>query len=140
MPHQSKRPYTGSQPSITSYFSPSLPGSITATSQQPHEPPTSVQSNLLSVGMRVRKSVPEGYKVGAYSAFTLFSDNTSPPASPASKGTRGRPRARELTPWCGVLKVGGLGQQQWGIYAPGQQDDEEDDCPVLSQGSDSPGG
>jgi hypothetical protein len=101
-----------------------------------------VQANLLSVGMRVRKSVPEGYKTGSYSAFTLFSD--TPPVqevkSPQRVGTR--PRARELTPFCGILKVGGMAQQQWGIYdsgnrvLEGEEDaDDEDDLPVLSQGS-----
>ena len=56
-----------------------------------------------------------------------------------------RPRARELTPFCGILKVGGMAQQQWGIYDNGSREgllyepdgeaDDEDDLPVLSQGS-----
>lgn len=103
-----------------------------------------MQANLLSVGMRVRKSVPEGYKTGSYSAFTLFQD--PPPVEVARKmaGERrvARPRARELTPFCGLNKVGGLAQQEWGIYDGGldtavvkEDDDYEDDTPVLSQGS-----
>jgi hypothetical protein len=40
------------QAQITSFFAPALPNDVA--------------SNLLSVGMRVRKSVPEGYKSGTY--------------------------------------------------------------------------
>lgn len=43
---------------------------------------------------------------------------------------RNRPRARELTPWCGIMKIGGLGVQDMG-----GEDGEEDVCPALSQGS-----
>jgi len=47
-----------------------------------------------------------------------------------------RPRARELTPFCGILNVGGLGQQQWGVLgAAPEEDGDEDDTPALSQGS-----
>jgi hypothetical protein len=92
--------------------------------------------------MRVRKSVPEGYKTGSYSAFTLFSDDApvvkvEAPHSPH----RNRPRARELTPFCGILKVGGMAQQQWGIYTQGEnqdvmvEEDEDDYMPALSQES-----
>ncbi|KAI5860690.1 ribonucleotide reductase inhibitor-domain-containing protein [Durotheca rogersii] len=91
----------------------------------------SVQANLLSVGMRVRKSVPEGYKTGSYSAFALWdeghgrnnnqnapgSGNPITSASAAGMG-EGRSRAnavsaprRELLPFCGIHKVGGLGTQ-----------------------------
>lgn len=57
----------------------------------------------------------------------------------AGNGIRNRPRARELTPFCGILKVGGMAQQQWGIYNPSREqemEEEEEECPVLSQGSD----
>jgi hypothetical protein len=40
------------QPVITSYFKPAVPAAV--------------ESALLHVGMRVRKSVPEGYKSGTY--------------------------------------------------------------------------
>jgi hypothetical protein len=99
--------------------------------------------------MRVRKGVPEGYKTHSpYSTFALFIEPSTAPQepdvpvslSPKTKGSR--PRARELTPFCGILKVGGLAQQTWGIYNPtghgGEYDDEEegdDGCPGLSQGS-----
>lgn len=160
MAHQAKRPYNGSQPSIKSYFTststPSYNSSITQSTTPTNEPcfppvPANVQSNLINVGMRVRKSVPEGYKTGNYSAFALFSENnTSAPAAPSEKTqlkTRPRAGARELTPFCGILKVGGLAQQQWGIYNPGgsyqshtnvyeEEMDETDEVPFLSsQGS-----
>jgi hypothetical protein len=92
--------------------------------------------------MRVRKSVPEGYKTGTYSAFALFQDAAPVIQDKMSVEKRlgTRPRARELTPFCGILKVGGMAQQQWGIYDNGQPDgdddaDDEDEMPVLSQGS-----
>jgi hypothetical protein len=133
MTHQAKRPYNGSQPSITSYFTTQNPEIITASpiisSNVPSLPPH-VQSNLLQVGMRIRKSVPEGYKTGSrFSGFSLFSDSTPVPAIPSNQSTaqekekarpttRPRAGARELTPFCGLLKVGGMAQQQWGIYSP----------------------
>jgi hypothetical protein len=90
--------------------------------------------------------VPEGYKTGSYSAFTLFSEPPSPEKvysggfSGGSGGNvvRNRPRARELTPFCGILKVGGMVTQQWGIYNPNPNREEEggeEDVPVLSQSS-----
>jgi hypothetical protein len=103
--------------------------------------------------MRVRKSVPEGYKTGTYSNFHLFSnptpltssntDNTTS-TTPSTQKPKTRPRAgnRELTPFCGILKVGGLTQQPWEIYnssassTNAMNDDEEEETPFLSsQGS-----
>ncbi|PVH70457.1 hypothetical protein DL98DRAFT_472666 [Cadophora sp. DSE1049] len=178
MAHQAKRPYAGtrasSQSAITSYFTQAASSSTvyeTGTSpndtrqslyslppQQQHSTsstpslPHSVQSNLLNVGMRVRKSVPEGYKTGSYSAFTLFTDsksntNSAMPDTTSSPARKTRPRSgnRELTPFCGILKVGGMAGQQWGIYNPGgtsgEMDEDsssasEDEVPFLSsQGS-----
>lgn len=157
MSHQHKRPYAGSQPSITSYFAPA----ISPTNTEPHiysispqarpencspHLPATVQSNLLSVGMRVRKSVPEGYKTGSYSAFTLFSDNSSARASMAGEQraetradnvtTRTRPRARELTPFCGLHSIGGLVAAGDGkSFVSIEEMDEDDDVPALSQSS-----
>jgi hypothetical protein len=95
--------------------------------------------------MRVRKSVPEGYKTGTYSAFALFSDPTPAKQTqePTIRKPISRPRARELAPFCGIMKVGGLAQQQslWEVFDPETdsaivEDDEEDDgVPALSQGS-----
>jgi hypothetical protein len=124
-----------------SHFSPVSP----ADARSPPPLPPSVQANLLSVGMRVRKSVPEGYKTGTYSAFALFSDPTPAKQTqePTIRKPISRPRARELAPFCGIMKVGGLAQQQslWEVFDPETdsaivEDDEEDDgVPALSQGS-----
>lgn len=147
--HQAKRPYAGThsaaQQSITSYFSAILPCASTNPSPLsqctivPQTPPLadSIQSNLLSVGMRVRKSVPEGYKTGQqYSAFGLFSDAkpavSVEPAAPTARKMTSYQRA-ELTPFCGIMKVGGFGVQSFG-----QEDEvpDEDDVPFFSsQGS-----
>ena len=158
--HQAKRPYAGSQPSITSYLlqSPSAVSPMTTYSISHFSPvtpadlrspplPPSVQANLLSVGMRVRKSVPEGYKTGTYSAFTLFSDPTPVRQVQELKTKKPfpGPRARELAPFCGIMKVGGLAQQQsaWEVcdletdrtVVEDGYEDEDEDVPPLSQGS-----
>ncbi|OTA62735.1 hypothetical protein K449DRAFT_382035 [Hypoxylon sp. EC38] len=127
---RTKRQFAGAasdpaQRQITSFFS-SVPSSLTSSTSQhlnvsspiASPPlPASVQANLLSVGMRVRKSVPEGYKTGSYSAFTLWDEtNNSNPTTHSAMG-EGRSRAnaistpRELLPFCGIHKVGGLGTQ-----------------------------
>ncbi|KAI1379104.1 ribonucleotide reductase inhibitor-domain-containing protein [Hypoxylon crocopeplum] len=131
---RTKRQFAGaasdpSQRQITSFFSSASPSSInesprllSASGYISPALPASVQANLLSVGMRVRKSVPEGYKTGNYSAFSLWNDSGSnsriatTPSSPVTMGER-RSRAnaistpRELLPFCGIHKVGGLGTQ-----------------------------
>lgn len=88
----------------------------------------------------MRKSVPEGYKTGTYSAFKLFSDPT--PAAeaqveaPKIRKPITRSGARELAPFCGIMKVGGLVQQQGsGIDSADMEGEDEDDVPALSQGS-----
>ncbi|KFY35117.1 hypothetical protein V494_06198 [Pseudogymnoascus sp. VKM F-4513 (FW-928)] len=156
--HQAKRPYAGThsqhhQSSITSYFpSPSGAAPSPTTVRNASSPPVlpaTVQSSLLNVGMRVRKSVPEGYKTGTYSSFALFSDQTPPSKQQQAQQQQQRRRAkqvpggaaRELTPFCGIMKVGGLA-----VQAPQHADEEymddddevvdEDDVPGMSsQGS-----
>ncbi|KAG5943891.1 hypothetical protein E4U53_006995 [Claviceps sorghi] len=133
---RTKRPFAGSsadpaQRQITSFFSPqsseaasSVPGAQTQTPRQPPLP-SSVQANLLSVGMRIRKSVPEGYKTCAPSAFTLWTDNSTPATTAAAPclPRRAAPRApsTELLPFCGINKVGGLGIQ----HSPARDDDSD---------------
>lgn len=166
--HQVKRPYAGThshsngQASITSYFSShnnsavsnngsSLSSTYSHGGQNPSQRdststpplPAMVQSNLLSVGMRIRKSVPEGYKTGGgYSAFTLFADSSpgnnhgglEAPPRPQQQarntyGGIGYTGGKELTPFCGIMKVGGFAVQA--AAAPA-----EDDVPFFSsQGS-----
>lgn len=126
---RTKRQFAGSasdpaQRQITSFFSSSASpnSSISAPSETSLSSrpvlPADTQSHLLNVGMRVRKSVPEGYKTGTYSAFNLWSDNdvtsmngialAPPPLSRAPSSTTGQ---RELLPFCGINKVGGLSSQ-----------------------------
>lgn len=88
--------------------------------------------------------MPEGYKTGTYSSFKLFSESTAGTASylpqkPLAETKKQTPKARyggavkELAPFCGIMKVGGLAQQ---VTATVTEVDENDDCPPLSQGSD----
>ncbi|KAM0283507.1 hypothetical protein ACHAQH_002458 [Verticillium albo-atrum] len=139
---RTKRQFAGAasdpaQRQITSFFNPS---GTPAPSSQPAASvlPSSVQTNLLSVGMRVRKSVPEGYKTGTYSAFKLWSDAPvapSPKTMPAFKA----PAQRELLPFCGIHNIGGFASQ------PVDDNDEEegsdvpdiDDVPGLTSSQES---
>ena len=90
----------------------------------PSAVPSHVQANLLSVGMRVRKSVPEGYKTGSlYSGFSLWADPNGPDRSEACGSSAahesGPPSSRrELLPFCGIHKVGGLAAQPGFENAP----------------------
>ena len=124
---RTKRPFAGAaadpaQRHITSFFSPSSEGpSPAAQSRQPLLP-SSVQANLLSVGMRVRKSVPEGYKTAGTSAFKLWTDTSRPGAVATAAGPRAT--SRELLPFCGINRVGGLDTQ------PEFRVDDEDDNEV----------
>lgn len=138
---RTKRPFAGAasdpaQRQITSFFSSSsstpsssLDASLSSSSlsygSRASLLPASVQTNLLAVGMRVRKSVPEGYKTGAScggGAFALWDESDCSAASagavsPSSSSLEGRSRAnafsspRELLPFCGIHKVGGLATQ-----------------------------
>lgn len=98
--------------------------------------------------MRIRKSVPEGYKT--HSNFEVFSDSaptTMHEQQVAESRMSGngnmisnRPRARELTPFCGLLKIGGMAQQQLEFgYSPASSSPDaymdDDYVPALSQGS-----
>ncbi|KAH8907974.1 hypothetical protein BR93DRAFT_927002, partial [Coniochaeta sp. PMI_546] len=127
---RTKRQFAGAasdpaQRQIKDFFKPS-PGGTTSQADLASGPlspplPGSVQANLLSVGMRVRKSVPEGYKTGhKYGTFSLWADSSAPsnqsssdsfhlsssPATDSPAASR-----RELLPFCGINKVGGLAVQ-----------------------------
>lgn len=124
-------------------------------------PPDDVQANLLSVGMRVRKSVPEGYKTGsAYSTFSLWSDTPTPRphqqqlqfnvSRPADLDMNGSSAdGKELLPFCGIHKVGGLATQAETHNAPlfpasvfnsaGTGSFEDDECPGLTSSQDTVG-
>jgi hypothetical protein len=86
--------------------------------------PERYQADLLSVGMRVRKSVPEGYKT--HKTATLPSIQTTlskggPVATLNGDAYSVKPpreavpdvlqHQRELLPFCGLLKIGGFAEQ-----------------------------
>ncbi|KAK8104140.1 ribonucleotide reductase inhibitor [Apiospora kogelbergensis] len=127
---RTKRQFAGassdpSQRQITSFFNSSgvvssTPSALTTPGASTPRAATAAsstdQANLLSVGMRVRKAVPEGYKTGTYSAFSLW-DDAGNEMTGTGAGDTGRSRAnavstpRELLPFCGINKVGGLSSQ-----------------------------
>ncbi|KAI7539415.1 hypothetical protein KC331_g9766 [Hortaea werneckii] len=166
--HIRKRPF---QPSITSYFDQRAgPSSSSAASSTNSRRPTTdgawdaysppilsppvpeeTQASLLSVGMRVRKSVPEGYKThktlgdgmgraeGGFGGRELGSKvpSSSAPAmvgrrdAACGAGTAAR-AGRELMPFCGLHKVGGLGVSSSVGGAQEDEEDEEEDVPGLT--------
>ncbi|KAK2057059.1 ribonucleotide reductase inhibitor [Colletotrichum caudatum] len=151
---RTKRPFAGAssdpaQRQITSFF---LPRSGPAPPAEPSfasttaSLPPDVQSNLLSVGMRIRKAVPEGYKSGTYSSYKLPTDAVEP-CTPVVRttNTAGNRNTvattqRELLPFCGINKVGGLASQP--AYASDSEHEEEDvpgfdDLPGLSSSQES---
>ncbi|RAR11860.1 ribonucleotide reductase inhibitor [Stemphylium lycopersici] len=94
----------------------------TRPTQQPRERlapdvPGQVQADLLSVGMRVRKSVPEGYKTLKMSS-TLPSNHMARATRPSLEVKPQREAVpddyqhqRELLPFCGLDKIGGFATQ-----------------------------
>lgn len=126
---RTKRQFAGAasdpaQRQITSFFSKTSSSADTLEQTTPLSPPlpAQVQANLLSVGMRIRKSVPEGYKTGKlYSGFSLWVDDSASSMESASISylpMTGAPPAgstlssqQELLPFCGIHKVGGLAVQ-----------------------------
>lgn len=147
--HRKKRPF---QPAITSYFhaahdlsdidssdadddndrySRATPRLRSIPQPKPPHPtlaptlPDAVQSSLLSVGMRVRKSVPEGYKTPK-PLVTPTTHSSTPLRKPhsayrdSSLETLHIPvdtlastlqHQRELLPFCGLNKIGGYAEQ-----------------------------
>ncbi|KAJ4288468.1 hypothetical protein N0V90_011704 [Kalmusia sp. IMI 367209] len=145
--HRNKRPF---QPSITTYFAPydygassesddergpgptTRPRSSASGAKHQHHQhlPGTVQADLLSVGMRVRKSVPEGYKThktvslptiqttlsrspNGSSTATITTTTTAeysvkPPRDPVPAHVQ---HQRELLPFCGLQKIGGYAEQ-----------------------------
>jgi hypothetical protein len=124
--HRAKRAFAGAaadpaQRRITSFFDASsadpscqpTPSSLSAAHAQlaPH-----TQAQLINVGMRVRKAVQDGHRTGASTAFSLkgssfacqpMTDTHHQPVQPAQP-----PPVRELVPFCGIHRVGGLDELQ----------------------------
>ncbi|UKZ47884.1 hypothetical protein TrVGV298_002118 [Trichoderma virens] len=110
---RTKRQFAGAaadptQRQITSFFAGSPNTSHSATPQPTLRPelPAKVQANLLSVGMRVRKSVPEGYKTIDLSKTTSSSNGIAPKDLRRSV-VAAKQASNKLLPFCGINKVGG---------------------------------
>ena len=74
--------------------------------------PAETQASLLSVGMRVRKSVPEGYKTHKTMPTEEFPfPSTAPAGAAPARPAYNTTNSRELAPWCGLHKVGGFSSQ-----------------------------
>ncbi|KAL1986426.1 hypothetical protein VTN96DRAFT_6346 [Rasamsonia emersonii] len=86
--------------------------------------PAKVQSSLLTVGMRIRKSVPEGYKTEPKKLTEYTVSHTVNPSggSPAGGYTQTRSCYAELEPFCGMHKIGNLAVQTFPRPAEGYQD------------------
>jgi hypothetical protein len=101
--------------------------------------------------MRVRKAIPEGYKTGGtYSAFTLWAEDTNAASCGGARPTSTSSSAaftstmRELEPFCGLNKVGGLAFQpahnnssNTMITAAAADDDDLDSMPGLTSSQDT---
>ncbi|KAK4042464.1 ribonucleotide reductase inhibitor-domain-containing protein [Parachaetomium inaequale] len=156
---RTKRQFAGaasdpSQRSITSFFARTTSSTTSAdaapkpashTALNGPAIPAQVQTDLLNVGMRVRKAIPEGYKTGSdYSAFTLWAEDNASNAS-NSRPASTTPSAaftsttRELEPFCGLNRVGGLAvQPAYNNSNPVDDDDDGlDSMPGLTSSQDT---
>lgn len=108
------------QPPITSFF-PASDVTTAPAAQIANSPsiPHALQSSLLTVGMRIRKSVPEGYKTTPKSSIFMdarpVANTSSRPAAIDARSGYGCNNTgfAELAPYCGILKTGGLAVQSF---------------------------
>lgn len=130
---RAKRPFAGaaadpSQRQITTFFTSTRPGGPQQKHAQRPALPSTVESGLLNVGMRVREAVPQGYKTGSPTgAFHLWDEHAP------VRARRGAAGAGELAPFCGVNKVGGYAVQ------PALPDEDEDEVPGLTSSQETVG-
>ncbi|PTD05098.1 hypothetical protein FCULG_00001869 [Fusarium culmorum] len=121
---RTKRQFAGvsadpSQRQITSFFNARTSAeSAAAEAEKPLQP-----ALPLPVGMRVRKSVPEGYKTVGTSAFKLWTDNAPVNTTKITARAPAKAASRELLPFCGINRVGGLDTQP--------EFEREDDVPDI---------
>lgn len=130
MAHVRKRQFqpTNNQPSIKSFFTridPENPPADFDPYDRKHVPsftvplPEPVQSQLMNMGMRIRKSVPEGYKT--HKTLPAMPPQSSMPAfkptlihsesAPSSSAPALYSKSNELVPMCGLHKIGGYASQ-----------------------------
>ncbi|KAL5611498.1 hypothetical protein BROUX41_000908 [Berkeleyomyces rouxiae] len=142
-----------SQRDITSFFPSAGRLQSTAPAVSSHEArgtgsgigpklPDSVQASLLNVGMRVRKSVPEGYKTidGAYKPWAQRTCTSATPSSQTLSHSNStvhsgatymaQPANIGLLPYCGVNKIGDLSTQPMSFDS--RKPDTADELPGLS--------
>ncbi|KAF2213133.1 hypothetical protein CERZMDRAFT_96801 [Cercospora zeae-maydis SCOH1-5] len=133
--HARKRQYQPSnQTTLNSFFG------RAPNARSPLSPPLddATQSSLLSVGMRVRKSVPEGYKTHktlGSSGFPFPSSDPPPSHSstlPSRPGISTNSSSNELMPFCGLHKIGGHSSQPISS-APPTLDRSADCIPDLAR-------
>jgi hypothetical protein len=112
------------QPPITSFFAPAESTSSDRNggglsynnyASPTHTPapalPAKVQSSLLTVGMRIRKSVPEGYKTEQKKLMEYAAVNSSGESTGSGHYQTTRTCYAELEPFCGIHKIGNLAVQ-----------------------------
>ncbi|KAI4129217.1 MAG: hypothetical protein LQ338_002329 [Usnochroma carphineum] len=119
----SRPPKRRFQPDIASYSTPNVPTADSPdtlrnwSSPSPPKLPTAIQSSLLNVGMRIRKSVPEGYKTQITKTSSLLTDSQNQNDAGLYGRNPGRGYA-ELVPYCAVMKTGGYEVQSQGTLEP----------------------
>lgn len=114
--HIRKRQFQPSnQTTLNSYFNHAPNASPLERCRSPMSPPldAETEAGLINVGMRVRKSVPEGYKTHKTIEHAgLAIHSSAPPASSAPARPSLSPmRSNELQPFCGLHKIGGWAAQ-----------------------------
>ncbi|KAF1819877.1 uncharacterized protein K489DRAFT_373103 [Dissoconium aciculare CBS 342.82] len=101
------------QTPITSFFPRESADDVRRTLHTPSLAPAlpaATQAGLISVGMRVRKSVPEGYKT--HKTIGQAASSSMPPSAIKIRSEPTVTGSQELMPFCGLHKIGGLGMQQ----------------------------
>ncbi|KAI1926000.1 hypothetical protein LOZ12_000574 [Ophidiomyces ophidiicola] len=98
--------------------------------------PNKVQSSLLTVGMRVRKAVPEGYQT----KLKVSKLNAYPSSHGSTHAASSTNIYAELQPYCGGFKVGNLAVQSfpsctWEEHEGGPTRLDEESIPIGSQES-----
>ncbi|KAL8737732.1 MAG: hypothetical protein Q9181_001389 [Wetmoreana brouardii] len=125
---------------VTSYLSKistSTPHHVEKPAHLAHELPPAIQSSLLNVGMRIRKSVPEGYKTKRVGCMPHTKVDGCGVIHGANSGLA------ELVPYCGMNKTGGYEVQPradvrvayGSLFLEDEDEDEAGESPTSRQES-----